>query len=143
MWIIAQARSPPKAPEIAEATFGFCEKLPWDWAAWELTEEERNAEAELFALVPVTQEERHGGEQTPLEEPEKDAGDNEGPEGFDEAGAHAHDAPEEGDGGDDAVELQSLDPDRGGELGENVKDVEDGYGRLEMITMSASVTAKR
>ena len=70
MWIMAQASSPPKAPEMAEATFS-CESLPWKYEIWgevELTEEKSNPETELFTLVPVAQEECHGRKLTPLEE---------------------------------------------------------------------------
>lgn len=138
MLSIAQASKPPNAPERADATAKFV-RHPHSLthvivlvSGLQLTEEERDADRQLLTLVPVAEEQGHGGEQASLEEPQQYAAHHEGAERVDEPRAEAYDPPAEGDGGYDPVELEPLDQDGGGEFREDVEDVEYRYRGLPL-----------
>ena len=92
----------------------------------------RNPNPQLLPRVPITQKQRHGREQAPLKEPQQNPTSNQAAEILHESRAQAHQAPAERDGGNHAVELEPLDEDGSGEFGDDVEDVEDRYGRLQI-----------
>ena len=112
MLSMAQASKPPKAPERADATasivrysqsstYSACSRPP-------LTEEERDTDRQLLALVPVAEEQGHGRKQAAFEEPQQYAAHHKGAKGLNESRAEAYYAPAEGNSWYDSVELEPL-----------------------------------
>lgn len=113
MLSMAQASKPPKAPDRADAT-AKCQKLPWTdvcraYPRVQLTEQERDANRQLLALIPVAKEQGHSREKAPFKKAQQYATHHKGSERVDEPRAKAHYPPTEGDSGYDSVELQSFD----------------------------------
>lgn len=94
------------------------------------TEKIGNTDCQLLALIPVTQQQRHGRELASFEEAQQDARHYQRTKGFNETRAEADDAPTERDQRDDPIELESFDEDGRRKLCEYVEDVKDRDCRL-------------